>query len=126
MAPPQTADFSRSPVARIGQPMDMRAMPEPLSRSVSFSKDVLPIFQRHGGPHVVRPVSSPPPGGLMLDSYEHLMAKEGVVVPGKPEKSELIEHLLSVGMQMPPSVPPLPVEVIQIIVTWIAQGAKDD
>ena len=126
MAPPQTGEFSRSPVARIGQVMDMPAMPEPLRRPVSFSTDVLPIFQRHGGPHIVRPASSPPPGGLMLDSYEHLMAKEGVVVPGKPEASELIEHLLSVGMQMPPSVPPLPSETIQIIVTWIAQGAKDD
>ena len=62
----------------------------------------------------------------MLDSYEHLMAKEGVVVAGDPEASELMEHLLSPGMQMPPSVPPLPDEVIQVIVTWIAQGAKNN
>jgi hypothetical protein len=126
LAAPQTTGFARSPVARIGQIMDMRPMPEPLTRSVTFSKDILPILQRHGGPHVVRPTSSPPPGNLMLDSYEHLMAKEGVVVPGEPEASELIEHLLSAGMQMPPSVPPLPDEVIQLIVSWIAQGAKDD
>ena len=126
LAPPQTKRFTRSPVARIGAMMEMREMPEPLDRPVSFANDVLPIFLRHGGPHVVRPTSSPPPGNLMLDSFEHLMAKDGVVVPGKPEQSELLEHLLSVGMQMPPSVPPLPDEVIQVIVTWIAQGAKDD
>ncbi len=54
------------------------------------------------------------------------MAKEGVVVPGKPERSEMIEHLLSPAMQMPPSVPPLPADQIQLIVTWIAQGARDN
>jgi len=126
LAPPQTRRFTRSPVARIGDAMKMRAMPDPLDQPVSFANDVLPIFLHHGGPHIVRPTSSPPPGNLMLDSYEHLMSKEGVVVPGKPEKSELLEHLLSVGMQMPPSVPPLPHEVIQVIVTWIAQGALDN
>ncbi len=125
MAPPQTAGFTRSPVTRIGQVMPMRAMPEPLSRTVSFSTEVLPILQRHGGPHIVRPTSSPPPSNVMLDSYEHVMAK-GIVVPGKPESSDMIEHLLSTAVQMPPSVPPLPVEVVQIIVTWIAQGAKNN
>ncbi len=126
LAPPQTEGFARSPVARIGAMSEMRAMPEPLTRPVSFANEVLPIFQRHGGPHVVRPTSSPPPGNLMLDSYDHLMAKEGVVVAGDPEASELMEHLLSAGMQMPPSVPPLPDEVVQVIVTWIAQGAKNN
>jgi len=48
------------------------------------------------------------------------------VVPGEPEESELVEHLLSVGMQMPPSVPPLPAEQIQLIVSWIAQGARNN
>ncbi len=101
-------------------------MPPPLDREVSFSREVLPVFMTHGGPHVVLPESSPPPGGLRLDTYEQVMAKEGVVVPGKPEASELVEHLLSPGMQMPPSVPPLPDDVIQVIVTWISQGAKDN
>jgi hypothetical protein len=54
------------------------------------------------------------------------MSRDGIVVPGEPEESELIEHLLSPGMQMPPSVPPIPDETIQLIVTWIAQGAKDN
>lgn len=62
----------------------------------------------------------------MLDSYEHVLGKEGVIVPGHPEESEMIEHLLSPGMQMPSSVPPPPDDQIQLIVAWIAQGAKDD
>lgn len=86
----------------------------------------MPIFLANAGPHVVMPEHSPPPGGVMLDTYGHVMAMEGVVVPGHPEESELVEHLLSPAMQMPPSVPPLPSEQIQAIVTWIAQGAKDN
>ena len=104
----------------------MRPMPPPLDRAVSFSREVLPVFLASGGPHTVAPDHSPPPGGVRLDTYEGVMAKEGVVVPGKPEESELVEHLLSVGMQMPPSIPPLPNEQIQLIVTWIAQGAEDN
>lgn len=126
MAPPATAAYHRTPVARIGQMMEMREMPPPLGREVSFSQEVLPIFLASGGPHAVAPEHSPPPGGLRLDSYEGVMAKEGVVVPGEPEESELVEHLLSVGMQMPPSVPPLPDEQIQLIVSWIAQGARNN
>ena len=125
LAPPATIDYHRTAVARVGSSMEMRPMPMPLDRPVSFSREVLPIFLANGGPHVVAPEHSPPPGGLRLDSYQEIMAKEGVVVPGKPEESELVEHLLSVGMQMPPSVPPLPEEQIQLIVTWIAQGADD-
>ncbi len=126
MAPPSTVDYHRTPVAHLGQAMAMREMPEPLGRAVSFQKEILPIFLANGGPHVVAPESSPPPGGLRLDSYEGVMAKEGVVVPGKPGQSELIEHLLSVGMQMPPSLPPLPDEQVQLIVSWIAQGARNN
>ena len=126
LAPPSTAAYQRSPVARVGQMTEMREMPMPLERDVSFSKEILPIFLANGGPHVVMPEHSPPPGGLLLDSYEHLMEKEGVIVPGDPEESEMIEHLLSVGMQMPPSISPLPDAQIQLIVTWIAQGARNN
>ena len=118
--------YKRTPFARIGTQMEMRAMPPPLERTVSFREEILPIFMESAGPHVVMPENSPPPGGLRLDSYFYLMEKEGVVVPGEPEQSELMEHLLSPGMQMPPSTPPLPDEQIQLIVSWIAQGAKDN
>lgn len=124
--PPSTAAYRRSPVARVGQLAEMREMPPPLDREVSFSSEVLPIFLASGGPHVVLPEHSPPPGALRLDSHAHVLEREGVVVPGDPEGSEMIEHLLSVGMQMPPSIPPLPDSQIQLIVTWIAQGAKDN
>jgi len=126
MASPATERYRRTPVARVGIRTDMREMPAPLERTVGFAAEVLPIFLMSAGPHVVQPKHSPPPGGLRLDSYESVMAEEGVVVPGEPESSEIVEHLLSPGMQMPPSVPPLPDEQIRLIVTWIAQGARDN
>jgi len=125
LAPPETESYRRTPVAFVGRFESMREMPAPLDRSVSFRDEVLPIFMRFGGPHVVQPENSPPPGGLRLDSWKAIM-EMGVVVPGEPERSELVEHLLSPGMQMPPSRPPLPDETIQLIVSWIAQGARDD
>jgi hypothetical protein len=126
LAPPATDTYRRTPIAHLGTTTEMRPMPEPLAREVSFREEVLPIFLAYGGPHVVQPRNSPPPGGLRLDAYEHIMSRDGIVVPGEPEESELIEHLLSPGMQMPPSVPPMPDERIRLIVTWIAQGARDN
>jgi hypothetical protein len=125
LAPPETEAYRRTPVAFVGRFGSMREMPTPLDRPVSFEDEVLPIFMRFGGPHVVQPEHSPAPGRLQLDSWAHLM-EAGVVVPGEPEASELVEHLLSPGMQMPPSRPPLPEETIRLIVTWIAQGAHDN
>lgn len=125
LAPPQTEAYRRTPVAFVGRFESMREMPTPLDRPVSFQDEVLPVFSRFGGPHVVQPEHSPPPGGLRLDTWANVI-EAGVVVPGKPEESELIEHLLSRGMQMPPSRPPLPDDTIQLIVTWVAQGAQDN
>ncbi|HEX6581794.1 MAG TPA: hypothetical protein VF195_13115 [Actinomycetota bacterium] len=125
LSPPGTEAYRRTPVAFVGRSDSMREMPTPLDRPVSFRDEVLPVFMRFGGPHVVQPEHSPPPGRLQLDSWAHLM-EAGVVVPGKPEESELVEHLLSPGMQMPPSRPPLPDDTIQLIVTWVAQGAQDN
>jgi hypothetical protein len=124
--PATEAAYDRTPVAFVGMHADMRAMPMPLEREVSFSREVLPILLANGGPHVVQPKNSPPPGGFRLDSYANVMTKDGVVVPGKPDESEMVEHLLSPAMQMPPSLPPLPMDDIQLVVTWIAQGAKDN
>ncbi len=97
-----------------------------LDREVSFAGEVLPIFRRRAGPHAHQPQHSPPPKGVRLDAYEHVVAREGLVVPGKPEESELVRVLVDDAMRMPPSLPPLPEDEIRVIVSWIAQGAKDN
>lgn len=100
-------------------------LPEVLTREVSFSREVLPVLLANGGRHVVPPKNSPPPAGVRLDSYERIMRREGLVVPGKPDESELVDVLVNPAMRMPPSIPPLPREYVQVIVSWIAQGAKN-
>jgi hypothetical protein len=115
-----------TPIARLGQPVAPRPMPPLLEAEVSFANDVLPILRAKGGPHAHPPKHSPTPRGIRLDSYDHLMASSWLVVPGRPADSRLVNVLLDPAAQMPPSVPPLPDEEIQVIASWIAQGALDN
>lgn len=115
--------YRRSPFAPVERETAMRPMPPLLDRPVTYDVDVRDLLLRRGGPHAVLPKNSPPPAGVRLDSYEAIMAKQGLVVPGKPEESLLVEVLRNPAMNMPPSSSPLPTEEIQLIVTWIAQGA---
>lgn len=118
--------YRRTPVALVGERAPMAEMPAALDRPVSFSSEVLPIFLAKAGPHSVPPENSPPPGHVRLDAYRHVMATEGLVVPGKPEESTLVSVLLDPAMNMPPSGASLSREEIQLIVSWVAQGATDN
>lgn len=117
--------YNRTPFVMVGQETPMRPLGAILKREVSFSREVLPIFRAKGGPHAHLPENSPAPGGIRLDSYEAIMQKENLVVPGEPEKSELVAVLVAEGMHMPPAGNPLSDEELQLIVSWVAQGAKD-
>lgn len=123
--------YARTPYAHVPPrqraAMEMpRELPAVLDREVSFASEVLPIFRRRAGPHAYRPKYSPPPQGVRLDGYAAVMAREGLVVAGKPEESELVRVLVDDAMRMPPSLPPLPEEEIRLIVSWVAQGARDN
>lgn len=118
--------YRRAPVALVGARAPMAEMPAVLDRPVSFAREVLPIFLTKAGPHAVPPENSPSPGHVRLDSYQHIMASEGLVVPGKPEESTLVSVLLDPAMNMPPSGNPLAPEEIRLIVSWVAQGAADN
>lgn len=119
------SNYRRTPFARIGEDVEMRELPPLLDREVSFAREVMPILRARGGPHFVTPVSSPSPGGVRFDSYGALMSKEMLVVPGKPDESMLVKVLLEKAMGMPPAGEPLPDEELQVIASWIAQGARD-
>jgi hypothetical protein len=66
-----------------------------------------------------------PMGGLALDTKAGL-TKSGVVVPGKPADSRLLQAIRYVNpnLQMPPSGK-LPANVIADFESWIAAGAPD-
>lgn len=117
--------YRRTPFVLVGQEEAMRQMPPLLDREVSFSQEVLPLFRAKAGPHFFQPGNSPPPGGIRLDGYDRIMARSHLVVPGKPEESELVQVLLAEAMRMPPAGNPLSDAEIQIISSWIAQGARN-
>ena len=91
-------------------------------RTVSFSKDIIPIFQKkcqlcHG-------VDSR--GGLKLDSYDNVMlggTKGQDVIPGNPAGSRLIQ--LVEARQMPPTGMKLTQIEVFMLRTWIQAGAKE-
>ena len=86
-------------------------------QEVSFSKDILPIFQQfsdshHGSGKV-----------LSLETYDGVMQ---VVVPGQPEQSKLYQRLIGQGGPVMPPGNPLPQDLITLIYNWIKQGAKNN
>src|SRR5262245_17625701 len=97
---------------------------------VSYYKDVRPIFQIHcQGCH--QPAK--PQGGVVVTSHADLMNKDdmgnAVVVPGKPEASELIKAITpqkGKPPKMPKESPLLADAQVETIKQWIAQGSADD
>lgn len=98
---------------------------QPTPEGVSFTDDVLPIFESecsacHGNF-----------GGWDSSTYTTVMGTGNnapVVVPGDPENSLLAQKITgtqSIGNQMPPTEL-LPEEEIQIILDWITAGAPDN
>lgn len=124
--PPHRAGYRRTPYAWVGKRAPVREIPPILDRPVSFSEEVLPLLLLKGGPHSAPPRNQDPPHGIQLDSYDHIMEMDGLVVPGKPEESDLVTVLLDPAMQMPPSGLGLPDSEIQLIASWVAQGAENN
>ena len=92
--------------------------------SLSFSKDVYPIFEAscikcHGVEKVSR--------GLDLTSYEKTMTgsvKGPVVLPGDAENSLLVN--LTVEGKMPKQGAKLTPEQVEIVRNWVNQGAPNN
>ena len=97
--------------------------------SVSYYRDVRPIFQRHcQGCH--QPARAG--GKFDITAYTAIMTGAGdehVVVPGKPDESILIDEITAEDGEkpsMPKDADPLPAVDVDTIRRWIAEGAKDD
>ena len=108
----------------------MAAVSSSCSATVSFYRDVRPIFQAkcHGCHQPARSQSE-----FAMTSYEGLMAggaSGSVIEPGAPDESYLIEQITPVDGEplMPPPGEGVPVtaDELAIIRDWIAAGAVDD
>ncbi len=102
------------------------APPEPVK--VDFNRDVRPIladhcFQCHG------PDAGKRKARLRLDVDPATDPRAPtVIVPGKPDESELVERIRGKGVfvQMPPAkfARPLSAKQIETLTAWVAQGGK--
>ena len=99
----------------------------PVGSTISFSQHVVPILQRHGctGCHGGS-------GGLTVTSVSALLtggAHGAAVVAGQADNSNLIKKLLSpapFGTRMPQGGPFLPDSTVNVLRTWINQGALNN
>jgi WD40 repeat protein len=100
--------------------------PNTAAKPVSFYRQVQPILQRQcAGCHQPAKAS----GKLTLTSHAALLAggEQGhSVVPGKPDESLLLEVIVGDPPSMPPKGPALSMEHVELIRTWISEGATDD
>lgn len=116
-----------------GQPLDGNNGTVPLDASLSsIQANVFDVSCAVSGCHA----GAAAPQGLRLEadySFDHLVNQASGEVPSlfrvepfTPDDSYLIHKLegtASVGVQMPRNQPPLPSETIDVIRTWIADGA---
>jgi len=92
----------------------------PTSSSVSFSDDIIPVFNQycyacHNGSD----------GNIANFSTETLFTELGYMNDyTNPERSLYISYMRN--GEMPPSGSAVPSETIDIIVKWIAEGAKEN
>ena len=96
---------------------------------VSFHKQIQPIFQAHcQGCHQ----QAKQTGGYEMTVFANLLkggeSTVAAIVPGKPESSYLVELITPVDgkAEMPRGKEPLSATDIELIKTWIAEGAKND
>ncbi len=93
------------------------------STCVNFSTEIMPLFSSCTGCHGDS-------GGLSLSSYNSLMTggnSGAVVTPGDGSGSLLVKKLRgTAGTQMPKDQAPLNDSTINLIETWINEGALDN
>ncbi len=96
------------------------------SDSVYFNLQILPILVSNCSSSGCHDVASHE-DGVILTSYDEVMNSD-IVQPGDPSDGDLIEVLTTSDpddRMPPPPASPLSAQQLQLIQTWIAQGAKN-
>ena len=108
---------------------EKKLVPQPASQAaISFSKDIAPILITNcNGCHYAATRVS---GGLQFNMFSQIV-KGGdtgpVVFPGKPDESLIVRKLRGMeGARMPMGRSALPDSQIQLVATWIKEGATFD
>jgi len=96
------------------------------SDTVYFNSQVLPFLVANCGQSGCHDAASHE-DGVIMTSYQDII-NSGIVEPGDPNDGDLIEVLTTNDpddMMPPPPAAPLSNQQIQLIQTWIAQGAQN-
>ena len=102
------------------------------SKEVSFAQDVQPILKNHCAECHVKGEKGHEKSGLSMESYADLMkgTKFGpVIVAGdslSSTLSRLIGHKADKSINMPHDKNRIPLDKIELIDSWIEQGAKNN
>ena len=128
--PQGATDTSFQVIASDGLLADTVMVSISIIAGVSYSAQIQPVFTDNcalSGCHM----GPAPTGGLRLMSYTHVMnggVSGPVIIPFEPDSSLLIKRIEgTITPRMPFNGPPyLPDSTIQLIRTWIAQGAQDN
>lgn len=106
--------------------------------TVSFSQDVVPLFERgncttsgcHGRPYQSDLQLRADSAWVMLVNYVAVMEPNEVrVIPGDAQGSYLVKKLEgrhTIGARMPALYDPRPQSEIDVIRTWIDEGARNN
>jgi hypothetical protein len=105
---------------------------DPKPENVSFKQDVMPILATNCLECHVPEAKGEQASGLLMNSYESLMAgtKHGpVVVPGNSLVSvfnQVVEGRVDESISMPHGGKQLSEEEILVLKTWVDEGAKNN
>lgn len=128
-----TASFAAFTASLAQEAKASKLPPASTKENITYATDIKPIFDMscvkcHG--------AEKPKARLRMDSLEGVLKGTNhgkVVVPGAPEKSELVKSIARLSKDkdhwMPPpnnkaGIKPLTPEEIGLIIGWIKQGAK--
>src|SRR5262245_49822676 len=126
---PLRPTLSAALILLAGGPLLAADKDKSVSGPISYYKEVRRIFQQHcqGCHQPARPM-----GGYIMTSHATLLESgdrgQPGVVPGKSDKSVLVEQIVPKDGKaaMPRGKAPLSAGEIAVIKRWIDQGAKDD
>lgn len=105
--------------------------------TVSYANEIVPLFAANGCLAANCHGGTFPASGYDMRSYARMFRPGSIarslglceIVPGNPEASFLFEKLIAAprfGVQMPINLPPLSASDIELVRTWILEGAQYD
>lgn len=129
-----------SPSAATGRPLEACGplkVPPNTPATVSFRQDIAPLFSRYGCSSVDCHGGPFPQSNYDLSSYASLFSPGAeatrlntcAVVPGNAQESYLIEKLegrMTRGDRMPLGKEPIAPQDLQLLRTWVGEGAPDN